>query len=112
MDALWSVADKVLTEEEIRLLTLGETFLLAVSLYLHDIGMALACNKEGLEKIRASSPFKEFLERAAHGERAGTSDDVKGGLEAQAVAYAVRKLHAEAALDLATRVVPGSNDIL
>ncbi len=111
MDALWSVADKVLTEEEIRLLTLGETFLLAVGLYLHDIGMALVCNKEGLEKIRASSPFKEFLERAAHGERAGTSDDVKGGLEAQAVAYAVRKLHAEAALDLATRVVPGSNDI-
>jgi len=73
--------------------------------------MALACNEEGLNKIRGSSSYKEFLERAAHGERVGTSDNVKGGLEAQAVAYAVRKLHAEAALDLATRAAPGSNDI-
>jgi hypothetical protein len=40
MDALWSVAEQVLTQIEIDCLTPAEAFLLGCGFYLHDIGMA------------------------------------------------------------------------
>jgi hypothetical protein len=94
MDALWHVADRVMTESEINALSLGEAFLLTVGFYLHDIGMAMAANAEGIAKVRDSAPYKEFISRAS-------SMTVKA-IDAQAVAYAVRKLHAQAATSLAT----------
>jgi hypothetical protein len=111
MDALWSVADQVLTEEETGRLALGEAFLLGLSFYLHDIGMALACNKDGLDKIRGSFPYQEFLKRTGYNARNSTDWEAQKGLEAKAVAYAVRKLHAAEALQLASSPVPGTDNI-
>jgi hypothetical protein len=108
MDHLWSVADQVLTPDETTHLTLGEAFLLAVSFYLHDIGMALACNKAGLDEIRASPPYQEFLKRTGFATADATQ---QRGLEAKAVAYAVRRLHAAAAIKLAGSAIPGTADI-
>ena len=52
MDALWVVSEQVLTQAEIQQLTPAEAFLLGTGFYLHDIGMAYAATKDGLEKIK------------------------------------------------------------
>lgn len=106
MDALWGVTDRVLTESEVANLSPGEGFLLACGFYLHDIGMAYAATEEGLNRIRSSSAYKGFMSAtpvASRNDRA---------LQAGALAYATRTLHAGAACELATGPVPGTETTL
>jgi len=69
--------------------------------------MALACNAEGLAKVRASAPYKQFL-RIFHKDGKKIKDQENDRLEPKAIAYAVRMLHATAALDLSTHPIPGT----
>ncbi|MBK8177641.1 MAG: ATP-binding protein [Planctomycetes bacterium] len=105
MDALWVVADQVLTPAEINALTFGEAFLLGSGFYLHDIGMAYAATAEGLKKCQDSPSFKATLAVLPETER--NSEAV-----ARATALAVRAMHARAAEELATHPVPGTGQYL
>ena len=102
MDALWTVADQVLTPAEISALTPGEAFLLLCGFYLHDIGMAYAATEEGLERLKDSAPYKSFIAALPESQR------TEPKCQAQAVAVAVRQLHANAGKQLATNEIPGS----
>jgi hypothetical protein len=103
MDALWSVAEQILTPEEIDVLTPAEAFLLCCGFYLHDIGMAYAATNEGLQRLKESAPYKGFIASLPQGEIPTSLD------EAQATAIAVRQLHANAAKELAEHEIPGSS---
>lgn len=102
MDALWEVADQILTPKEIELLSVGEAFLLGCAFYLHDIGMAYAATDEGLARCQNSPSYKanidSFLKSGSN-----TKD-----AESKALALAVRTLHANAAEELAINPVPGT----
>jgi histidine kinase/DNA gyrase B/HSP90-like ATPase len=112
MDALWSVADELLTPEELNRISPGEAFLLASSFYLHDIGMALAATEAGLGMVRDSVAYKSFLDSVRAGCVEGTWSRIERHSEAQALSYAVRKMHADAGARLATEPVPGTDTYL
>lgn len=103
MDALWAVTEQVLTSAEISLLTPAEAFLLGCGFYLHDIGMAYAATDAGLSRIRKSAPYASFVALLP------TSSRSDARHEAQAVAVAVRQLHANAGKELAVYEIPGSS---
>jgi len=105
MDALWGVADQIFTVEESNLLTPAEAFLLGVNFYLHDIGMAYAATPKGLNILKSSEPFKSFMASIPEAERELPSSI------ARAVAISVRRLHGDAALELATNEIPGSEGV-
>lgn len=102
MDALWLVADRVLTVDETNSLNAAEAFLLGCGFYLHDIGMAYAATEAGLEQIKQSAPYASFIGSFPAERR----KDPK--IEARAIASSVRRLHADAAKSLAINSVPGS----
>lgn len=102
MDAMWEIADIIITEDEYSKLTVGEGFILAMSFYLHDIGMALASSEDGLEAIFQSKPYKSFMLRTPENQR-----DDNGSVSA-GINYAVRQLHADAAIDYSINKI--SND--
>jgi hypothetical protein len=102
MDALWSVAEQVLTPIEIDCLTPAEAFLLGCGFYLHDIGMAYAATEEGLQRLKASAPYKGYIASLPQSLRTHSQH------QAQAIAIAVRQLHADAAKELAVHQIPGS----
>jgi hypothetical protein len=103
MDALWSVADHVLTAAEFSRMTSAESFLLTASFYLHDIGMAYAATEEGLGRIMASPQYKSLMAAAP----AGSESDP--AIQGRAISMAVRHIHANAALELATNPIPGTS---
>lgn len=105
MDALWRLAEKILTHEEINKLTSAETFLLGCGFYLHDIGMAYTATQAGLDEIKSSRPYKSFMAAAL---KQGEPLDITRN-EAEAVSYAVRILHAHAANELAKNPIPGTD---
>jgi len=102
MDALWRVADQVLTQAEIATLTPAEAFILCSGFYLHDIGMAYAATEEGVKRIKESNAYNGFI--------AAVPESARGDprIESRAIAAAVRHLHAGAAKELAIHEVPGS----
>ncbi|MEP7365280.1 MAG: ATP-binding protein [Acidobacteriota bacterium] len=102
MDALWRIADQVLTPAETEQFTTSEAFILGASFYIHDLGMAMAATDDGVARIRASNEYRaarEHLQKAA-----GLSESRADLL---AIRVAVRELHAEHASILATQVIPG-----
>ena len=103
MDALWRVADQVLSADEIRKLNTAEAFILGTGFYLHDCGMAYAATDRGFERLKESASFKSFLVGFPTERR----DDPEA--VAAATAAAVRQLHANAAKELAINEIPGSN---
>lgn len=103
MDSLWQVTDRVLTPDEMAKISVGEAFILACSFYLHDIGMAYACTEDGLRRIQSSPQYQSLIAQAPAGER-----DHPDTL-AKALAHAVRALHANAAVELSTKPVPGTS---
>jgi len=105
MDALWGVADQIITVEESNLLTPAEAFLLGVSFYLHDVGMAYAATPEGFNILKSSEPFKAFMASIPEAERELPSSIARG------VAISVRRLHADAARELAINEIPGSEGL-
>lgn len=106
MDGLWRVADQVLTPLEVSKLTTGEAFLLAASFYLHDIGMAYAATEDGLKRCRESLHYQGFIASLPRQEAENPA------MHAQALALAVRKLHASAAIELAVEPLPGTSAFL
>lgn len=103
MDRLWTVTGEILTDEECNAITLGEAFVLATGFYLHDIGMAYAATEEGMNRIRNSDPFRAV--KAAKGRCSISGNE----LDQLAIEIAVRQLHANVALELATNQVPGTS---
>jgi hypothetical protein len=103
MDALWGVADHVLTAAEAEALSTGEAFLLACGFYLHDIGMAYAATEAGLNRMRRSSEYAALIARAPESVR----DDPS--FQATALAYAIRARHAGVASELVAEPIPGTD---
>jgi len=100
MDALWFVAEQILTPAEIDNLTPAEAFLIGAAFYLHDIGMAYAATKEGMISIKSSPAYRAAMVQ-------GRSAKIPM-LEARALGIAIRAMHADAAKELATNEIPGS----
>jgi histidine kinase/DNA gyrase B/HSP90-like ATPase len=105
MDALWAVSDEIITEPEIARMTSAEAFLLGAAFYLHDIGMAYAATPEGLKRLQASAPYRSYMSGVPEQHRSEPAS------AANAVAIAVRQLHADAANELATGEIPGTSGI-
>jgi hypothetical protein len=105
MDALWSVAEKILTNIEIEALSPAEAFLLTAGFYLHDIGMAYAATEEGRRRLEASPEYLAVL-------KSTTSTDIEPALRATAIAAAIRSKHAAVATELATSAIPGTTQFL
>lgn len=105
MDALWSVAERILTNEEMRGLSPAEAFLLASGFYLHDIGMAYAATDEGRRRLEASPEYRAVL-------KSTTSTQIEPSLRADALAAAIRAKHAAVAIELATSAIPGTTQFL
>lgn len=103
MDALWVVADSVLNVSEIDSLTPGEAFLLVSAFYLHDLGMAYAATDEGRRRCIDSTFYNSFIACFPESEREAE------GVQAQALAFTVRKIHAPVAHELAVSKIPGTD---
>jgi hypothetical protein len=102
MDALWTVCDAVFTEDEVDKFSVGEAFILGASFYFHDLGMALAATKEGVEKLKQSEKYKGVTQRLKHTK--SLSNDQR---EIVALQIAARELHANNAMSLCNEKIPG-----
>ena len=105
MDALWSVAERVLTSQEIQALSSAEAFLLIAGFYLHDIGMAYAATEEGRRRLEATPEYQSVL-------KSTTGAAIEPALRGQALAAAIRAKHAAVATELATSPIPGTDQFL
>ncbi len=105
MDALWSVAERILTNQEIQTLSPAEAFLLTSGFYLHDIGMAYAATEEGRRRLEASPEYLAVL-------KSTTSTQIEPALRGQALGAAIRAKHAAVATELATSPIPGTTQFL
>lgn len=104
MDALWRVAEAVLTDSELKQATVQELFLLACTFYVHDLGMAAACTSEGIAKIRSSPEYQVEFSRIKS--KGNPSADVL------ALRLASRELHAQLAVSLTSDRIPGLDQYL
>lgn len=105
MDALWSVAERVLTAEEIEKMTTAEAFLLSAGFYLHDIGMSYACTPQGREALMQTPEYIGTMSGAK-------SDSDIESLKQHALAYAIRVHHAQNSEAMATGPIPGTSEYL
>ncbi len=105
-DALWGIADIILTISESEALTGAEAFVLGTTFYLHDIGMAMAGTPEGRSRIELSSEYSRALARFS------LPDAKCPSPKDAALAEAVRKQHAHLCVELATRPIPGTSKFL
>lgn len=102
MDALWGVADKVFTVEEIAKFSEGEAFVLGASFYVHDLGMALASTQEGIEELRKTDVYTAAYERS----RTRLGEESRSA-EQFALEIAGREIHAIKAIDFVQKPLPG-----
>ena len=102
MDQLWNVAAQVLTRAEMDSLNSGEAFLLGAAFYLHDLGMALPATNAGKDKIRATEDYQAAYRRFTR-----LSPGTNTKVDELAIREATRELHAQRALELVTRPLPG-----
>ncbi|WP_321477895.1 ATP-binding protein [uncultured Paludibaculum sp.] len=102
MDCMWWVADEVITENEAQQLSAGESLLLAGAFYLHDLGMAFAATSEGVAALRATPAYSAAFQRL---QRAGAIAPERA--DVLAIRLVSRELHAQKALELATKPIPG-----
>jgi len=102
MDMLWQMASQVLTADEVEILNSGEAFLLGAAFYLHDLGMAFPVTSITREQLRTTDEYKAAYRRFEKLSSANRSklDDV-------AIREATRQLHAQKALEFATKPLPG-----
>lgn len=105
MDALWLVAEKILTPNEIDALSAAEAFLLAAGFYLHDIGMSYAATADGRKFLECTADYASVLSQAP-------SDADPALVKSNALAYAIRVHHAHIAEEMATKPIPGTADYL
>ena len=102
MDALWAVADQVLSESESFELNSAEAFVLGCCFYVHDLGMALAATTEGLAQIRASEEYVAVHDRL---KRSYKLPDLRA--DELALRSACRQIHAEKVFSLVSEPLPG-----
>ncbi len=107
MDALWSVASVLLTAEETDRCRVEELFLLCCTFYVHDLGMAIACTKEGVERLRSTAEYKALL-----GAVSEADPMQKARREVLALRSAARTMHAAMAPALMLEPIPGLNRYL
>lgn len=102
MDALWGVADQIFTPVETEGFSVGEAFVLGATFYVHDLGMALAATKEGLNALRATAEYKAAYERAVlvFGKNKKAADSV-------GIQLAARDIHAKQAASMIDHSIPG-----
>ncbi len=74
--------------------------------------MAYAANVDGLKAVRTSQVYNEFVLRAKAASGFATGPIPDANIDAKAITYAVRKLHAHAAAELATSMIPGTDRFL
>lgn len=102
MDALWVVAQTVLTEEEMDRISPGEAFILASSFYVHDLGMSVGATQEGRAQLESSEAFHAAFARLKQ---------IRGMSEAYArecaIKIASRELHAKLAESFVDQKIPG-----
>ncbi len=102
MDALWVVADAVLTDAETEQFTPGEAFVLGCSFYIHDLGMAIAATAEGRASLEGSAAYRSCFARLSAAEGCDTEHARSIALEVSA-----RDLHASRARTLIDEIIPG-----
>jgi hypothetical protein len=102
MDALWLIADIILTPEETERCSVEELFLLCCTFYVHDLGMSIAATNEGVERLRSTAEYKAALCPSS-----GPDSTGKARSEVRAIRIAARGLHAEMAQTLMVEPVPG-----
>lgn len=105
MDALWLVAEKILTVDEIQGMTSGEAFLLATGFYFHDIGMSYAATSEGRKSLEQTPDYAGVISAAK-------PDTDPGTVRRKALAHAIRIHHARVAQELAIGPIPGTTEYL
>jgi hypothetical protein len=105
MDALWDIAERILTPEEIERLSSAEAFLLASGFYLHDLGMSYAATTVGRESLMQTPAYSAVVAAAQAG-----SDPRE--VKTRALAEAIRQHHAKAAEELAVGKIPGTHTFL
>ncbi len=102
MDALWSVADEVLSEAETAQMTPQEAFVLGASFYVHDLGMAFAATEPGANEIRRNEVYR--AEATQLRRNPGIAPE---RVDLLALRSATRELHASKATDLVLKPLPG-----
>jgi len=105
MDAMWSVADNVITEEEFTGLSVGEGFILAASFYLHDLGMSKISTQDGLNTIKETDEYKKYYNHFSLENK--TNSSFNETIEQHSAMLACRDLHASNAMSLAIDKIPG-----
>ena len=101
LDALWWVADQVLTKDEMNQITPGEAFVLGGALYLHDLGMAKAATGAGAAELAATPQYSAAFRRLK------TLGVAESPARVLALRSSARELHARLAADLAVARVAG-----
>jgi Histidine kinase-, DNA gyrase B-, and HSP90-like ATPase len=112
MDALWGVADQVLSGAEMDALSPSEAFALGACFYIHDLGMVLNATASGRDTLRLTEAYK-----VAYARETGRNKGKGGGIDykrADDIAHraAAREMHAIHATDIATKLLPGVNRYL
>ncbi len=105
MDALWGVAEVVLTPIEIETLSPAEAFILTAGFYLHDIGMSYAATVDGRKFLEETPDYASVISQAA-------CDADPATVTSNALAYAIRVHHARIAEEMATKPIPGTTEYL
>lgn len=107
MDALWGVAQKVLTDEEMQRVGPGEAFILAASFYIHDLGMSVGATEEGRSHLESSESFNAAL---------GRLKQIPGMSELYArecsLKIAARESHSKLAESYVDEIIPGLDRFL
>lgn len=101
-DALWGVADEVMTEDETQSFTATEAFLLGSSFYVHDLGMAFGFSERDQDSLRQSQAYLSAKSGLADGEES----------DRQALQDAIRLTHANRAVDICTKPLDGGEEYL
>jgi hypothetical protein len=106
MDALWGIAERVLTKSEVSQFSAAEAFILGASFYIHDLGMALAATPDGMSYIQSST----YYSRAREDCLVGGMTDIDASRAALEIAS--RQLHAHVAERLVSEKFPGLDRFL
>jgi hypothetical protein len=106
LDSLWQLTEQILNEEELQKITPSEAFVLGCSYYLHDLGMAVGATAEGAEELRKTDSYSSTLKKLKGLNISEQEADTN------ALKIAARQEHANLAIQLATKQLPGLNRYL
>jgi hypothetical protein len=102
MDALWTVANQVLSSQECKSVTPSEALILGACFYVHDLGMAFAATAEGVANLKKNKQYKPIYDRLRNVYKLPPNR-----AEVLAVRLTTREVHARKAPDLCSEPLPG-----